>query len=110
MTVEQIAKKCNFEILCGGAGLSREVTDVFCCDLLSWAMGRAPTDGAWVTVMGNLNAVAVAVLADCACIVLAENANADEAASAKATAEGVAVLRTSLSEFKAGLVIYDAIK
>lgn len=39
--------------------------------------GRAPQNSAWVTVMGNVNAVAVAVLADTACIVLAENAPLD---------------------------------
>lgn len=109
MTVKQLAAQCGFETICGGDGLEREATDVFCCDLLSWAMGRAPADSAWITVMGNLNAVAVAVLADCACLVLAENAAADDAMTAKATQEGVAVLRTSLPAFKAGLAIHNAI-
>ena len=29
----------------------REISRVFCCDLLSIAMGKAPADGVWVTVM-----------------------------------------------------------
>ena len=45
---------------------------IYCCDLLSIVMGRAPADGLWVTVMGNLNSIAVAVLTDSACILLAE--------------------------------------
>ena len=109
MTVGEIATKCGFEVICAGEGLERQIDGVFCCDLLSWAMGRAPADSAWVTVMGNMNAVAVAVLADCACLILAENALADDAAVAKAGAEGVAVLRTELPAFLAGLAIHNAL-
>ena len=58
----------------------RAVTGVFCCDLLSVAMARAPEDSAWVTVIGNANTIAVATLADVACVVLAEGYSFDEAA------------------------------
>ena len=54
----------------------------FCCDLLSIAMGQAPSGSAWVTVMSNLNTLAVASLADVACVILAENAQTDNSASA----------------------------
>lgn len=109
MTVQELALECGFEVLCGGEGLSREVTGVFCCDLLSWAMGRAPADSAWVTVMGNVNAVAVAVLADTACLVLAENAALDEPTKEKALAQGVAILRTERPAFEAGLQVHHAV-
>ena len=42
------------------AAKDREIERVFCCDLLSVAMARAPEGCAWVTVIGNANAVAVA--------------------------------------------------
>ncbi|WP_312643943.1 DRTGG domain-containing protein [Hydrogenoanaerobacterium sp.] len=109
MTVEQVAIKCGFDVVCAGDGLTRDVTGVFCCDLLSWAMARAPADSAWITVMGNINAIAVAVLADTSCLVLAENAAIDQAAIAKATAQGVAVLRTEQPAFEAALAIHEAI-
>ena len=32
---------------------SLEIAKVFCCDLLSIAMSKAPENGAWVTVMGK---------------------------------------------------------
>ena len=56
----------------------RSISKVFCCDLLSIAMGKAPSDSVWVTVMGNKNTLAVASLADVACIVLAEGVSLDE--------------------------------
>ena len=52
MTVEQIAQKLDLRIVCGGDSLQREVNGrLYCCDLLSIVMGRAPADGVWVTVM-----------------------------------------------------------
>ena len=66
----------------------REISKVFCCDLLSIAMGKAPADCVWVTVMGNKNTLAVATLADAACIVLAEGIGMDEGTLEKAAEEG----------------------
>lgn len=92
MTVLEIAEKLGYEVAAGKNGVSKEVTCVYTCDLLSFAMGKAPVSSAWVTVMGNVNAVAVASLADVACIVLAENVQADEMAAAKAQQEGIPIL------------------
>ena len=84
----------------------RELSRVFCCDLLSIAMGKAPADGVWVTVMGNRNTLAVASLTDTACIVLAEGVSLDEGTLAKAEEEGIAVLSTDLPSFDIALEIY----
>lgn len=86
----------------------RELSRVFCCDLLSIAMGKAPADGVWVTVMGNRNTLAVASLTDTACIVLAEGVSLDEETLAKAEEEGIAVLSTDLPSFDIALEIYQA--
>ncbi len=86
----------------------REISRVFCCDLLSIAMSRAPADGVWVTVMGNKNTLAVASLTDTACIVLAEGVTLDEGTLAKAGEEGIAVLTTDLPVFDMALKIYQA--
>ncbi len=88
----------------------RDVTSVYCADLLSWAMGRAPADSAWCTVMGNVNAVAVASLADVAAIILCEGAVLDEDAKNKAEERGVCIVKTTLPAFEAGLLISSKIK
>lgn len=106
MTVKEVAAACGFEIVCGTDALEREISGVFCCDLLSWAMSRAPADFAWVTVMGNINALAVAALADSACIVLAENAAADGAMQVRAEHEDIPLLRSPLPEFETALAIH----
>lgn len=77
----------------------REVTGGYCGDLLSWVMGRANSGDAWITIMSNVNVIAVAVLADPACVVLAEGVELDAAASDKAIREGVNVLSSSIDSF-----------
>lgn len=86
----------------------RDISRIFCCDLLSIAMGRAPADGVWVTVMGNKNTLAVASLTDTACIILAEGVTLDEACVEKAREEGIAVATTDLPVFDMALAVYKA--
>ena len=94
MTGKELAAACGFELACGEG--DREIDGkIYCCDLLSIVMGRAPADGLWVTVMGNLNSIAVAVLTDTACILLAEDARA------RGSQQEVTVLRTPLPVYEA---------
>ncbi|MCL2087069.1 MAG: hypothetical protein FWH05_05690 [Oscillospiraceae bacterium] len=81
------------------ADFSRELSCVYCCDLLSVVMGKAPADCAWVTVMGNLNSVAVSVLADISLIVIAENSPIDQNAIDKAREKEVNIIKTKLPIF-----------
>ncbi|NLP17113.1 MAG: hypothetical protein GX379_08755 [Clostridiales bacterium] len=102
-----IKELSEFEILNEGSDPDREVTVPYCCDLLSISMGRMPSGAAWVTVMANINALAVATLAEAACIILAEGSNLDEPAMIKAKEKGITVLRTNLPVFDAALIIYN---
>ncbi|MDR0222748.1 MAG: hypothetical protein LBI38_04330 [Oscillospiraceae bacterium] len=105
MTVEELKEIGDFTPAVS-ADLAREIKSVYCCDLLSVVMGRAKAGCAWVTVMGSVNSVAVAVLADASCIVLAEGVPLDDAAKERAEQKGVAVLKTALPVFEAGLKIH----
>lgn len=98
MTVKDIIEKCNLKVLVEGE-LDREITTCYIGDLLSWVMGRAPGDSAWLTVMGNINSIAVATLADVSCIVLVENAALDAEAKAKAEMHEVTILSTELNSY-----------
>ena len=91
MTVHQMADILGLTVI--HREDDRELAGVYCCDLLSVAMARATTDSAWITVIGNVNVVAVASLTDVACIVLAEGFSYDEAALT--AAKGKVTLLTS---------------
>ncbi len=107
MTVRELTEKQLFHVVNMGNDTDREITKVFCCDLLSIAMGKAPADSAWVTVMGNVNTIAVATLADAACVVIAEGAAVDEVARIRAKEQGVTVLATQEPIFDAALRIHQ---
>ena len=72
----------------------REVEGVYIGDLLSWVMGRAQSGDAWLTIMSNLNIVAVATLSDVSCIILCEGVTLDENVRNTAEAKGINVLAT----------------
>ena len=106
MTVQELIDSGSFQIINVGEDTDRAITVPFCCDLLSIAMGRAPAGCAWVTVMGNMNTLAVASLSDAACVIMAEGAHLDPAALNKAKQQGITVMETGLPIFDAALLIY----
>ncbi len=99
MTVSDYIKSQNLGVLVEG-DLLREITGGYCGDLLSWVMSRAAAGDCWFTVMGNINCVAVAVLADAACIVLCENAVLDDDAKQRAELQGVTVLSSDKNAYE----------
>ena len=110
MTVQELIDRKMFQEINIGDDTGRIITKPFCCDLLSIAMGRAPAGCVWVTVMGNLNTLAVVALTDAACVILAEGAALDEAAVKGAAVEGITVLRTEEPVFDAALRISQLLK
>ena len=105
MTVQEFAERLGLKILVEGE-TDREITGCYIGDLLSWVMGRAPEDCAWLTVMGNINSIAVATLADVSCIVLVENAALDENARQKAEMHGVNILLTDENSYQLAVKLH----
>ena len=104
MKIKEFAEKLNLKVLTD-YDAQRDITGCYCGDLLSWVMSRAKEGDAWLTVMGNINAVAVAVLTDCACIVLTENASLDEQAKDKAELQGVCILQSEKNAYELSVEI-----
>jgi hypothetical protein len=107
MTVQELLDKNLFQIIHTGKDLDKVISKPFCCDLLSIAMGKAPENAAWVTVMGNINTLAVATLTEVACIILAEGAVLDETALNKAREQEITVLCTDQPIFDTALTVYQ---
>ena len=78
----------------------REVEGVYVGDLLSWVMGRAQSGNAWLTIMSNLNVVAVATLSDVSCIILCEGVTLEETVKNTAEAKGVNILTTEAPAYE----------
>ena len=108
MTVKDLIDKLDLTVLVDD-DLDREVKDCYIGDLLSWVMGRAPADSAWLTVMGNINSIAVATLADVSCIILVESAALDDNARQKAELHGVNILTTEENSYSLAVKISELI-
>ena len=109
MTVNELAEKCGFTTLCA-PDPERTVEGVYIGDLLSWVMGRAKSDEAWITIMSNVNVLAVATLADVSCVILAENVLPDEDMISIAYNKGVNILSSNKSAYKAAIDISAVLK
>ena len=98
MTVKELAKELSLKAL-AEPDADREAIGCYAGDLLSWVMGRASADEVWVTIMTNLNIVAVATLADVSCVIVAEEAEIAPEVCEKAFEKGVNLYHSPLSTY-----------
>ena len=103
MTIKNLLENPNFTSV--SVISDREICGCYCGDLLSWVMGRAKCDNAWLTIMSNINIVAVASLVDISVIVLCENVDLDENIVKTAENKGVNIVKTGLPIFEAAVEI-----
>lgn len=110
-TVREIAESLSLRLLAGGDEdtLCECVTGGYVGDLLSWVMARAQSGNAWITVMGNINAPAVATLTGCAMIILAENAPLDEEAKAKCDMGSIPVYASEENAYSLAVRLHHAL-
>jgi predicted transcriptional regulator len=99
MNINQLVEKIE------GAWLTEkkediDVTGVYICDLLSWAMSHAQKGDAWITIINNSNVPAVASLTDVACVILPESIEADPMCLKKAEMNGITMIGTKFNSFE----------
>ena len=106
MTVKEMAAQHGWKLLAGGEGEGNQIDGCYVGDLLSWVMARAQSG----TVMGNVNAIAVAALTDASCILLTENAVLDADAAQKAETQGIPVYGCGANSYQAAIQFYQALQ
>ena len=101
MKMREVVELLDLEILTS----TREFLDIdvsagYTSDMLSCVMTGAENGSLWVTLMANLNIVAVATLLEIPAIIITENAQPDAATIARANQEGIVLLSTSADSFQ----------
>lgn len=104
MTVKEIAERAELKIL-SMPEPDREVKGVYIGDLLSWVMGRAGESNAWITIMSNINVVAVASLADVSCVILSEGVALEGDVLNAALNKGINILSTELPSYETAVAL-----
>ena len=98
MKVSDLCTVLGARVVCGDP--NREFCGVYTGDLLSRAMSRVEADCVWVTIMVNINVVAVANLTEPAAIVLAEDVELQPDAMAAAKDNDLCVLSSPMSAYE----------
>lgn len=93
MRVNELIEALDLEVLTLADG-ERAVSGGYTGDLLSWVMGRAESHMLWITIMTNVNILAVAALRDLPAVLIAEGAEVDAAIVEKARDEEITLLRS----------------
>ena len=109
MRVDALANEAGFTAICLPAP-ERQINGVYIGDLLSWVMGRASADDAWITIMSNVNVLAVASLADVSCVLLAEGVTLPDEVLAVAQEKEINVLTTEHSAYEAAISLHRFLK
>lgn len=99
MTVKELTEKYGLSPI-ALPDPEREVKGCYIGDLLSWVMGRAESDSAWITIMNNINTLAVASLSDVSLVILSEGVTLEADIKNTAEIKGVNVAGTGLSSFE----------
>ncbi|MBQ7971561.1 MAG: AraC family transcriptional regulator [Clostridia bacterium] len=110
MNVHELASACGFTYFYGEEIEGALVKGAYCCDLLSWVIGRAEETDALVTVMSNPNVIAVAVMAELPCVVFSEGVRPDERALLKAQENNVILLSSPKTSYETAVAIYNSLK
>jgi serine kinase of HPr protein (carbohydrate metabolism regulator) len=99
MKISDIVSELELEVI-NLSDPDREVVGVYTGDLLSWVMGKLVYGNVWVTIMNNVNIIAVASLADASCIILSENSEIPEEVIDKAKLNSINLFRTAKSSYE----------
>lgn len=108
MTVNELKERLSLtvEVLPDPA---REIQGCYIGDLLSWVMGKAQSGEIWITIMSNVNIVAVAALCDTACILLAEGVTLEEDVRRTAEERDINILSSEKSAFELAKALSELI-
>ncbi len=109
MTVKELSEKTGFEAVTLPLP-DKEISGVYCGDLLSWVMGRCKEGDAWITIMSNVNVLAVATLSDASCVILSEGVSLDENLRKTATEKGVNLLSSPHPTYETAIILHGALK
>ena len=99
MKASLLVEKYGFEKLTE-ASADIEVKHAFIGDLLSWVMGHAKSDDAWIKILGHPNIIAVALLRELSCVLIAHDAQIQPETIEKANEEDFLILKSPLSAFE----------
>lgn len=78
----------------------KEITGGYVGDLLSRVMAGCKKGDVWITVQNSINVAAVALLNECACVIVCEGVEIAKNVTEKASEEGVIMFSSKMSAYE----------
>ena len=101
LTLQTILDNLELKVLTDPVDFSEiEIHTGYTSDLLSCVMAGAKAECIWITLISNINIVAVASLLEIPAVVITENAQPDAATIARANQEGIVLLSTPVGSYQ----------
>ena len=97
MNGKQLLETLDLKTVCGEM---RDFDGVYAGDLLSRAMSHVEADNLWITIMNNMNVIAVASLTEAAAVLLAEGVALVPEALEAAREKGICVLSSDKTVYE----------
>ncbi|MEG1642069.1 MAG: serine kinase [Synergistaceae bacterium] len=106
MKIGEITSLLNAKVYVQG-DTDREITGVIAGDLLSFIMGTANENSAWITIQTHLNVAAVAVLKDLPLIIIASDRVPAEELIERCKEENISIISLPYSLYEACNRMYE---
>ena len=101
MTLSELCEKLSLTVVSGSEDAMNGAFDgVYAGDLLSRAMSHVEADNLWITIMSNINVIAVASLTEAAAVILAEDVELIPEALEAAREKEITVLSSPLTVYE----------
>ena len=88
----------------------KDISGVYAGDLLSWVMGHADEGNILITIMSNINVLAVASLLDLSCVILSEGVKPDEEFINLAKEKQINIFSSTLDTYSVCTKLYEILK
>ncbi|MBR3310560.1 MAG: hypothetical protein IKG15_01920 [Solobacterium sp.] len=105
MTIRDLIEKTGWKLDTTTLDTSAEISGAYCGDLLSWVMGNGEPDQAWITVQVHSNVIAVALLREFSCVIIADGANVSDELIRKCTDEQLVMLESGIPAYETAKVL-----
>lgn len=103
MKFSPIFERLGLKLISGS--VPEEFDGVYAGDLLSRAMSHVRDGNLWITIMSNVNVIAVASLTEAAAVILAEGVELPEDAAAAAMEKDISVFSSEKTVYEICAVI-----
>ena len=92
----------------GGKNEEKRISGCFVCDIMSRTMANGFAGMAWITHRADMNALAISVMKDAACLIFPDGVEPEEDVIRRAEMENMPLIRSEKPAFELAGLLFEA--